>query len=341
MIFAIDCFHQIHYVYIMNKIQTYSNYREFLKEYFEERKKKTPSYSYRTFCLLAGIKSPSLFKEIVKGKRNLTRKTMAAFVKGLKLREPETKFFMALVNFNQAKTEKEKQLFLEQMRGHSIHVEQKLVPVRHYEYYSKWYHSAIRELACAVDWKEDFAFLARTLNPRIKTSEARQSIKLLMELGFIEKRADGRYHQKETDITTGSEVMSLAVRKLNHELAEKGQEAIEKFAPNQRDISSIVMGMSEKGYRLIKTEIQEFKHRIIRIAHEDTPTNRVYNINVQLYPLTDPYDPASTEIHGLNTGVDEEVEENKGNTELDKIQAISVENSNLIKGEQSNETNNK
>ena len=273
----------------MKELETYTDYRKFLADYYAERKNQNPHYSFRTFCQLAKISSPSLFKEVVDGKHNLSKQTTDAFIRGLKLKERQAKFFMALVNFNQAKTDKEKQFCLEQMQALRPLVNQKLVPANHYEYYSRWYHSAVRELACTLDWKEDYALLARTLKPKIKTSEARKSVELLLALGFLEKGAGGHYSQKDSDITTGKEVHSLAVRKLNHTLAGLGQVAAEECPPDERHISSIILGVSKESREKIIQEIREFRQKVVAIVHEDKTTDQVCNLNIQLFPLSERY----------------------------------------------------
>jgi uncharacterized protein (TIGR02147 family) len=63
-------------------------------------------------------------------------------------------------------------------------------------------------------------------------------------------------------------------------------EAIDRFPPSERDVSSLTIGISKKSYSLIKQEIQEFKNRIIRIVDDDEDSDQVYNVNVQLFPLS-------------------------------------------------------
>ncbi|MBL8026226.1 MAG: TIGR02147 family protein [Fibrobacteres bacterium] len=264
----------------MEKFETYTNYRLFLRDFYISKKKKNPRYSYRTFCKAAGITSPSLYSEIAEGKRNLTSSYLPAFIKGLKLTEAQGRFFTALVNYNQASTDKEKVAYLEQPV---------LVSSIQYEYYSKWYHSAIRELACTLDWQDDYKKLAKMLSPRITVKEARKSIKLLLQLGLIKKSENGRYKQENPLISTGMDISSLAVRKLNDTLSTLGREAIERYQPTERNITSMIAGVSDDSYPLIIKEINEFYQRIMSIVSADNKTNRVYNINLQLFPLTSKY----------------------------------------------------
>ncbi len=270
----------------MNRIETYTDYREYLKDFYEDRKQKLSIFSYRYFCIKAGIKSPTLFKEIVQGKRSLTSNTIQAFIKGLGLTPTDAQYFIALVHFNQSTNSQEKTQFLEQMRSLRRKVTQQLVPLDQYEYYSQWYYTVLRELACILDWNDDYGTLAKAIDPPIKKSEARNGIKFLLDKGFLKKNQDGTYSQINPAITSGSEVASIGVRSFNETMAKYGVEAINKFPKSERDIRSLVIGVSPKNYALIKEEIREFINRIIRLVDDDCQAERVYDINVQLFPLS-------------------------------------------------------
>jgi hypothetical protein len=56
----------------MKSIEYYTDYRTFLSDFYREKKNASPLFSYRTFCRMAELKSPSIFKEVVSGKRGLT-----------------------------------------------------------------------------------------------------------------------------------------------------------------------------------------------------------------------------------------------------------------------------
>jgi uncharacterized protein (TIGR02147 family) len=271
---------------MIKRIEYYSDYRIFLKDFYADRKQRFPYFSNRTFCKKAGIKSPSLLQEVINGKRNLTVKTIPSFIKGLALNETDAELFRLLVHFNQAGEPDEKQHYLEKMCQLTRKVKQNVIPSDQYEYYSKWYNPVIRELACIMDWKEDFTVLAQSVVPAIKKTEAKKSIELLLKLGFLVKSETGRYRQSHPAITTGCEVNTISVRTLNKSMSVLGTEAIERFAPAERDISSLTIGISGKSFQLIKQEIQEFKKRVIRMVDDDITSDRVYTINVQLFPLS-------------------------------------------------------
>jgi uncharacterized protein (TIGR02147 family) len=273
---------------MMQRIEFYDDFKKFLKDYYSERKKRFPYFSYRYFCNKAGLKSPSHFLEIIEGRRKLTSKMLDSFIKGMALTDSDARYFTALVSFNQSKNSIEKQHLLAQLRGLKRKVKQALVSTDHYEYYTKWYNVVIRELACIMDWKDDFELLAKSVVPPVKKNEARESIEFLAHAGFIEKRGDGRYYQKDPAITSGPEVCSLGIRAYNAFMAGRAQRAIEEFPPTERDIQTLTIGISREGYRLIKQEMQDFMSRVVRIVDEDKTVEQVYNVNVHLFPMSAP-----------------------------------------------------
>ena len=271
---------------MLKRIEFYDDFKTYLKDYYDEMKQRFSYFSYRYFCNKAGLKSPSHFREIISGKRKLTGKMLDSFIKGMKLSESDACYFATLVNFNQSKNAAQKQQLLLQLRGLKQKVKQALVSTDRYEYYSKWFNVVIRELACLIDWKDDYALLARSITPSIKKSEARDSVSFLLRAGFLRKNGDGRYEQCDSAITSGPEVSSLGVRAYNGFMARRAHDAIEAFPPSERDIQTVTVGVSEEGYRQIKQEIQEFIYRVVRIADEDKNADRVYNINTHFFPMS-------------------------------------------------------
>lgn len=272
----------------MERIEYYTNYRTYLKDYYADRKQRLSVFSYRYFCMKAGIKSPTLYKEVVEGKRNLTSKTMTQFAKGMGLSSSDSEYFYTLVYFNQSKSADEKQKLLERMRGLRRKITQHVVPLDLYEYYSCWHYPVIRELACILEWNNDYSILANAIIPKIKKSEAKQAVIFLLEKKFLKRGTNGAYVQTNPAISSGTEVTSIGVRAFNEIMAQRGKESIKEFPPTIRDVRTLVVGISKKSYSLIKEETREYLDRIIRIVDDDKESDRVYNLNIHLFPLSTP-----------------------------------------------------
>ena len=88
----------------MRTVFSYSDYRSFLKDFYEFQKQRR-EYSYKAFSIEAGLKSPNYLKLVIDGAKNLTLENIHNFAKALKLSWEETHYFEVLVNCNQAKSQ--------------------------------------------------------------------------------------------------------------------------------------------------------------------------------------------------------------------------------------------
>lgn len=79
------------------------DFREFLRSFYDWKKKAYADFSYSVFARRANLKSRSYLRLVISSKRNLTLEMLPRFAKGLELSENEAEAFKALVRFNQAK----------------------------------------------------------------------------------------------------------------------------------------------------------------------------------------------------------------------------------------------
>jgi len=90
----------------------------------------------------------------------------------------------------------------------------KIINEDQYEYFNTWYHCVVRELVTFIDFQGDYKILGKKLNPHISQSQARESVKLLLRLGFL-KKVKGRYIQQDPVIQTGNNLGHYNVLNFN------------------------------------------------------------------------------------------------------------------------------
>jgi uncharacterized protein (TIGR02147 family) len=278
----------------MKPVFSYIDYRKYLADYYQEQKSETRFFSYRYFAKKAGINSPNFLKQIIESRRSLTNQTIPKFVAALKLSEKESRYFKHLVWFNQAMTAEEKQehyaVILSMM--HTVK-EQRLTADQH-EYYNNWYVSVIRELVCLRDFKDNYKRMASTVSPPIGAREARFSVLLLRRLGMIRKRQDGTYYQTSTAIISNSEVDRMAVRSFNREMLRKAEKSLDEIPREERQIFGVTIGISRACYDVLTAEMIAFRDRVVAITNSDRNGSRVYQMHLQLFPLSRDTDAGRT-----------------------------------------------
>ena len=93
----------------------YSDYRQFLHDYYTFQKKKCKGFTLATIAQQAGFASPSFYKHLIDGKRNLTKESAVKVALALKLTKANASYFEAMVFFNQSQTLQDKLHFLGEM----------------------------------------------------------------------------------------------------------------------------------------------------------------------------------------------------------------------------------
>lgn len=270
----------------MNSIYHYTDYRHYLGDYYKEQKERNPYFSYQVMANSAGFKSKTYIYKIINGQKNLARVSILNVAKALKLKRAETAYFEALVNFSDARSVRDKEYYFRVLQelGHSDPA--RPVLKSQVEYFSHWYYVVIRELITIRDIKDDFRRLARLVDPPITPEQAQQAVKVLLELGLVQKLKSGRYIQTNQNITTDADTTPFAVKLFQKESLKLASSSIERHNKKFRDISTLTMGISEDGFEQIRDEIAAFRRRIVEIVKKDNPADRVYQFNFQLFPTS-------------------------------------------------------
>ena len=234
----------------------------------------------------AGFRSKSFFNEVMAGKKNISPTSLFSVAKALELQGDAFAYFEALVSFNQAKTQAEKNRWFSHLAQFHKRGKVQVVARDQYEFYSQWYHNTIRELVTLVDFREDFGLLGRMVKPPLSAGKVKASVRLLLRLGLLVMDG-GRYRQTEQSITTGEEVRAAAVGAFHAQNMELATASLDTCPADARDISCLVAGLSLEGFQTVKAEIQTFRNKLVELIRNDLPATRVFHINFQLYPTSE------------------------------------------------------
>lgn len=271
-------------------IYSYNDFRKFLTDYFNSRRLQMRAFSIRYFAQRAGIASHSFISAVIKGKRNLTPESKQKVAQGIGLESNELRYFNLLVDFNQAKNSKEKQVIFDDLNGLRRNTTYYKLNKAHYEYMSKWYYFVVRELAVYVPWKGDFGLLASFVVPRITEPEARAAVKLLVEIGFLNQVEEGRYVQTDRILTTKDIPVHL-VKQARKQFIELSARASDEIDPNVRNLGSTTLTLSPKNYAKAVDIMEEARHKLIALSQDEGAVLRVYQAHLHLFPLSKEINP--------------------------------------------------
>lgn len=267
----------------MKPIFEYTDYREWIRDAFEDFKKRKSVVSWRYMAMKLDADPGNLLR-VSQSKIHLSVNLIKPMAEFFDLDEKETAYWTELVHFGRAKTDSEALNHYEKMqmlKGIPL----KRLAKKELEFYRHWYYNAIRSIVGICKFKDDYEGLAESCTPAITVEQAKEAVQLLHDLNMISTDRDGYWKVNDTFVSTGGNWRSEAVRAFQQETIRLAGESLERHAPPLRDISTVTMTFNMDDIALIREKIKEFRSELLRLSQEGTGDNTVFQLNVQLFPL--------------------------------------------------------
>ncbi|MBO7551172.1 MAG: TIGR02147 family protein [Fibrobacter sp.] len=267
----------------MKPIIEYSDFRQFMLDYYEDRKLRS-AFSWREFSKIAGFSSSSYMKVVCEGKSKLSRIGVERTGSAMGLVGFEMEYFRAMVEFGQAPTEEKKKAAYERMLSIAKVHKVRVMEGDLFEFYDSWQNPVVRELAPLMPGATP-GEIAKQCYPDISAAEVQQSLNFLTKAGLLKKSGNNAFVLAETSIKGTPDATRLALRGMHRMMSKLATPAID-LPVNERNFSGVTMGLSRESYSKIETVLDECRQKIISIAAEDKNIEQVYRLNLQLFPLT-------------------------------------------------------
>ena len=276
----------IYLIVIMKSIVEYKDYRQYIQDYYDERKRSS-AFTWREFAKLAGFASGSYLKLVCDGKTRLMEEGAKQTALAMGMLGFEYDYFVLMVRYENAKTEQQKKKCFEEMQALSEAHHVKILGSDLYTFYETWKHSVVRELAVAMPGAKPHE-IAKACRPAISAADVSASLSFLMKAGLLTRDIKGNYHQTNRSLSTGRlNVVAVAVHSLLRQMGEFALDALDKLPISERHFSGITMGVTAESYAKVVEELAACRKRIVSIVSSEEKPEKVCRLNFQLFPLTE------------------------------------------------------
>lgn len=267
----------------MPDLFTYLEYRDYLKDAYEERRKLQPYFSYRFIGNRVGMDS-SYLTRLFQKKLHLGDDLVERMAGAFGLEGDSLEYFRNLVAFNKTRNETQARVFHEQLmrlRG----VGYRVVREDQEEYFSNWVHVALRSLLDYRSFDGDYGTLGAALLPPVSGEEIKASLFLLERLGMARRTEQG-YEILDTHLHSGDNWTAGAIKAFQKATMELASRSLDTVPPAQRDISTMTMNIDAQTLGDLKVMVREFQENVAKLVENAPQSDRVYHLNVQLIPLS-------------------------------------------------------
>lgn len=271
----------------MVSVFEYMNYRSFLKDFYEERKREKKGFTYARFSSIAGIKSPNYLKLVMDGDKNLTPENIIRFSRAIDLRDQETDYFEALVHFNQAKNSMEKEFHQSRMkRVQGRDATAKTLEEYEFEAISSWLHHALMVMTNLKRFRDDPSWIAQHLYGIVSETEVRAVLDQLLKVKLIERNEEGRLRQTFRQMKTKPDLRRLSGKLFYEGLWKRAIQSLNVSAPEERELATYLVGLSPEQLPELRKRVREFMKDLNAWALESARPTQVYSLCFSGFPLT-------------------------------------------------------
>lgn len=278
-------------------LSSYLDFREYLKDYYQFRREthvgRRP-YTYSVFSAAADIKSPNYLKLIIEGKRNLSEEMMGKFAKALRFSRIETDEFRFLVRYGQETDPLTRNQILRELADLRVdrQIKNGSIDREKWERIPNWVGMVLYALADQEGSRFSLSELRRQLRGKASEEEIRQSFEKLLEGGQLKWSTQHAGEIEKGDPVSGREEVPVElVRKLQGELNYLGMESLHKDSAKEREFGSLTLALTKDEFEKYRFELRQLRkrfHKEVAVSREDSKGERVYQLNLQLFPITDP-----------------------------------------------------
>ena len=269
----------------MKSVIEYEDYRSFMNDYYQW-KKRTSAFSWRDFTKKGGFTSPNYMKIVCEGKSGLSKNGIEHAADAMDLVGAEREYFRQLVKFGQAKSDADKKAAYTDMKEIASAHKVRVLEGESVSFYESWKYPVLRELAPMMPGAKPLE-VAKACGGAFSAEEVRDALAFLTRAKFLKKVANDVYEQVDRSLQMSVAAMPVLVREMHKEMADFAREAVEKYPVDERNFTGITMGIDDEDYAEILKELDACRKRIISIATAKKGGNRVYRLNMQMFPLTE------------------------------------------------------
>lgn len=276
-------------------LSDYMDFRLFLADFYHFKKDSTKQslrpYNYAVFSAAADIKSPNYLKMIIEGKRNLSMDMVAKFAKACGLNKAQSDEFKLLVTFNQAEDPADRNYALKQLSEYRV--QQKLkrgeFDRKVFEKVPNWIGWIIYALVDQEGVSFETSKLKDLLRGKASESEIDQALKNLLISGELQKDPETGLITKGKPTEAPDEIPSALIRQLQMQLMYLGLESLYQDKATEREFGSLTLSLTAAEFEELKFKLRQMRkalHKENTIARMASKGERVYQLNLQLFPVS-------------------------------------------------------
>jgi uncharacterized protein (TIGR02147 family) len=279
------------------QVGDYLNFRDFLRAFYLYKREITKGhlrrYNYSFFSAAADIRSPNYLRLVIEGQRNLSEEMALRFARAMQLNKENTEEFVLLVLYNQETDPSLRNQYLKNLSDFRLHksLKQGLIDKKTNERIPNWIGWILFSLLDQEGASFNIANLKQLLRNKASETEIQNALNKLLESGELKADPEtGAITKGRSLIDNPEDIPVVLIRRLQTQLMCLGLESLFQDSPTEREFGTLTLSLTKKEFEDLRFQLRKFRKQIHKdnsIQRMQNKGERVYQLNLQLYPVTD------------------------------------------------------
>ncbi len=270
----------------MMTITNYQKAYEFLKDAFGTKQEKNPQFSLRAWSKQLGMASHAPLNLMLAGKRPIPKKYLPQFIKSLDLKPREGLYLETLIEFNQAKSIVEKEMYFSRLKELAPSEPVNLVEMETFKYLGDPLHCIILDMTDLKDFSTDPKWIQDRLQMKVSLKQIDEVLNRLLTLGLV-KEFKGKMIKTHQHITNRPDVADFGSQQYHKNVSQLAIDLISEQPVLEREFNGYSLNIKKNKIPEAKLLIRAFvKDFIQQIEDPSTTGEETYQLNVQFFGLT-------------------------------------------------------
>lgn len=273
--------------YLERNLFEYTDYRVFLRDYYQARKEGQPGWSLKSWATKLNLRGKSMLAMVLNGQRHPGRALTQSIVSYFEFPLEQAEYFYDLVEW-QKNANREgglSTLLLERLAKKRKTGTFELLDLDTFALISNWYFPVLRELFQVQGFQLDANWISHQLLGELTPAEVRDAIKLLYRLGILKKNATGKVELAQPHIATDSDIANEGIKRFHEQTLDRIKKSLRTVEPEEREVLSSTFVVKQRDLPKAKRMLRELANQFAD-SLESPNGDRVYQLQISFIPTT-------------------------------------------------------
>jgi uncharacterized protein (TIGR02147 family) len=224
--------------------------------------------------------------QVVARKRRLTEASLHRLALTLDLPTTQTAALKALARHGLARDPLRRQELWKDVERSQERRNTQLERDDMFRFLGEWQHVVVLETLALFPEGARISDLAATIRYVVGNDAFGRSLSMLSDMGLARADKDGLWIRTSLDVDLGGSIPGSGVLRFHHRMIDLAKDALTHLPENEREVGAITVACPQAFLPKLKRMLEEFQTYVLWMAHEQGDADAVYQLNLQLFPLT-------------------------------------------------------